>query len=122
VGGFEPHLLYAEPACQILKLAGRALWAGGAALVMVCQKQLHGNLSYLANLFRFGFNHHARRGDGGAGGDYPPAFHIHQTEPARAVHGQIGVVAEGGNIYPGLADYLKQVPLALYGYFSSVNS
>jgi hypothetical protein len=91
-------------------------------LVMVCQKQFHGDFSYLTYLFCFGFNHHARRGDGRAGGNYPPALYIYQTEPARAVHGQIGVVAEGGDIYPGLADYFKQVPLAFYGHVSSVNS
>ena len=116
VGRLEPHPLHAQPPREPLQFAGRALGAGGAALLVVGQDQLQGDLPHLADLFGVGADLQARLRRRRTTGHDAASFDVHQAQPAGAVDAQLRMVAEGGDVDAGLAGHVQEIALAVDGH------
>ena len=119
--GLEADVLDAEAPGDVLELAGAALGAGGAALVVVGQEQLDGDPADLADLLGLGLDLHAGLGGRAAGALDAAAVNLDEAEPAGAVDAEVGVVAESRQLDVGLADELEEVALALDRDFVAVD-
>lgn len=103
----ETYIGNAVTLCQLLELAAAALGAGWALNAVVCKQQLNDVPAILAEPCGVGVDDHTVTGLSGAGSVKTAALVLKHAQAACAVDGEVGVIAKGGHIDAGLADYLK---------------
>ncbi len=109
----ETDVVNSEPAGQFLQLAARGTGAGGTFLIVVCQQQFDDHLAHRADFTGVGLYDHIGFRQRGTGGNQPAPLDFHHAQPAGAVNADVGMVTEGRDVDPRLADDFQQVTLVL---------
>ena len=106
---------------QLLQGALAVLVAGGAVAAVGGQQQLDDELAVLAQALGVGVDDHAVPGLLGAGGEAAAAVVLDGAQTAGAEDGELGLVAQGGDLDTGLADDGQQIFLIGKFNFFTVN-
>ena len=111
----------AQTVGQHLQITFAALDAGGAVAAVGGQQQLQNQLAVALDAAGVGENHHAVPGLLGAGGKGPAAVILHGTQTAGAEGGNLGVIAQGGDIDTGVPNNAQHIFFIGKLDFPSVN-
>jgi hypothetical protein len=104
---------------NVLQFAFAVFRAGGAVTAMVGEKKLEDHFPMFTKPRSVCKDLHAGFRRSGAGSMDASPFILYHTDTAGAVNGQLRMVAEGGEVNSGFADYLQDIgfPLKRDGHF-----
>ncbi len=125
LGGFcavgEANAFNVKAHSKILKLALVVVFANRTVAAVVCKKQLKDVLAVAAKLFGVCFYRSACLGGSRASSLKATPLVLNHTHTARAVHGELGVIAEGGHFYADLTAKLQNILFTFDLYGNSVD-
>lgn len=119
--GTEPDVPQTKAAGQLLKAALAALFTQGAVPAVGGEQQLQDHAAVLVELRGMGADAHTMLGRGGAGSHHAAPLVLHHAHPARAVDGEVGIIAEGGQLDSRLAHQSENIGFLVKFYPDPVN-